>query len=282
MASGGGFSIGNPSARAGGGYHFRGGAYFPYTHNFECDDLTNTLHNLGCFKTVEKTNYDHNCLWKAFMSAGVSQPILEAMKTQFLRRTISRRNIKDIAEQHNLYVEIHTDGDKDVVKYGNAETGLHVPIACILDHYIHLYQTKFNSYAIEHYDGIKDKKEWWTFKDDKRRDKDRGMNSLNLLRAILKTKHVEKISITTHGIFKTQFHDKVKAMEFDTLEYPESYSRPFHPKRDGGYDLELEEPINMERLHEIIADIKRYEKLLLPDTRSNQGKAKEIEKQHNK
>jgi hypothetical protein len=276
MSGGGGFSIGNPSARAGGGYNFRGGAYFPYTHDFECSELTSALHNLGCFKTVKKENYDFNCLWLAFKSAGVSQPILQSMKTEFLRRTISRRNIKEIAVKHGLYVEIRTDGDKNVLKYGNAETGFHVSIACILDHYFHLYQTKFNSYAVEHYDELKDRRDWWAFKDDKRRDNTRPMDSLELLRAILKTNHVEKINITTHGIFRTQFHDKVKTTEFETLEYPESYSRPFHPKRDGGYDLELEEPINMGRLHEIISDIKCREKLLLPDTRSNQSKLKGI------
>ena len=194
MSSGGSISITNPSAKAGGAYHFRGGAYFPYTHDFNCPDLSETLDKLGCFKTVEKTNYDHNCLWNAFKSAGVSDPIMQAMKTQFLRRTISRHKIREIAETHGLYVEIHTDGDKNVVRFGNPDTGFHVPIACLMDHYIHLYTTKFNAYAVEHYDDLEEKNEWWTFKDEKRRDKERGMTSLNLLRAILKTKHVQKIS----------------------------------------------------------------------------------------
>ena len=283
MSSGGSFSIGNPSARAGGGYHFRGGAYFPYLHDFECLELTQTLCNLGCFKQVVKDNYDNNCLWLAFKSAGVSESILQAMKTQFLRRTISRRNIGEIAVQHNLFVELHPDDGKNVEPYGDPETGFHVPIATIMDHYIHLHDTKFNAYAVAHYDELKDKENWWAFRDGTRREKDRGMNSLNLLRAILKTEHVQKISITTHGIFRTQFHDKVKTSEFDTLEYPASYSRLFHPKRDGGYDLELEEPINMNRLHEIIADITCYEKVLLPDTRNYPSKKmKTVEKQHNK
>ena len=205
------------------------------------------------------------------------------MKTQFLRRTISRRNIGEIAFQHNLFVELHPDDGKNVIRYGDPETGFHVPIATIMDHYIHLHDTKFNAYAVAHYDELKDKENWWAFMDGTRREKDRGMNSLNLLRTILKTEHVQKISITTHGIFRTQFHDKVKTSEFDTLEYPASYSRLFHPKRDGGYDLEFEEPINMNRLHEIIADITCYEKVLLPDTRNYPSKKmKTVEKQHNK
>ncbi len=278
MSSGGAFSIGNVGG--GNGYNFRGGAYFPYTHDFDCGDLSETLERLGCFKEVKKENYDSNCLWNAFQSAGVSEAVLQAMKTQFLRRTISRRNIRDIAEQHNLYVEIHTDGDKDVVKYGDKD-GFHVQVACIMDHYIHLHPTKFNSYAVEHYDDLKDKMEWWTFKDGKNRDKTRGMNSLNLLRSIMKTEHVHKISITTHGIFKTQFHDKANTNDFETLEYPESYSRPFHPKRDGGYDFRLWEPINMKRLEEILTDIRSREHGLVPDTRKT-GAKNRVQREHNK
>ena len=107
------------------------------------------------------------------------------------------------------------------------------------------------------------------------------MDSLELLRAILKTDHVKKISISTHGVFRTQFHDKVKATEFETLEYPEEYSRPFHPKRDGGYDLELEEPINMDEMEEIIWQIRSVEYGLLPDTRNSGEKQSEKQKAHN-
>ena len=60
------------------------------------------------------------------------------MKTQFLRRKISRKSIRDVAEQHDLYIEISTDQDKNMLKYGNPEKGFPVKLALYKDHYIHL------------------------------------------------------------------------------------------------------------------------------------------------
>ena len=83
------------------------------------------------------------------------------------------------------------------------------------------------------YDQLKDRKEWWAFKDLKRRDNNRGMLSIDLLRTIMQTDHLEPIDITTHGIFRTQFHDKFKSTDFKTLEFPAKYTSLFHPPRDG-------------------------------------------------
>ena len=219
--------------RAGGAYGFAQGAYFPYTHDFDSYDLTQELANLGCWTEVTKENYQDNCLYNAFQSAGVSEDILNAMKTQFLRRKISRKALRTIAEQHSLYIQISTDQDKNMLKYGNPEKGFPVKLALYKDHYIHLYQTKFNSYAVLHYDDVKETKNWWTWKSETKRDSDRGMTSINLLRTILETKHTKMIDIATEGIFKTQFYDQVSTMEFSSLEYPSEYSLPFHPPRDG-------------------------------------------------
>ena len=53
------------SAPSGNGYAFAQGAYFPYTHDFDCEELTNELARLGCWKEVTKENYDDNCLYNA-------------------------------------------------------------------------------------------------------------------------------------------------------------------------------------------------------------------------
>ena len=67
----------------------------------------------------------------------------------------------------------------------------------------------------------------------KRRDNNRGMLSIDLLRTVMQTDHLEPIDITTHGIFRTQFHDKFKSTDFKTLEFPPKYTSLFHPPRDG-------------------------------------------------
>ena len=221
-----------PHARMGGNWTRAQGEFFPYIHSFECEELTKELANLGCWKEVDATNYEDNCLYLAFKSAGVPDSTLEAMKLQFLRRKIARKNVRGIAEEHGLRVTIQTDGDKNLQAYGPKE-GFPVRLALIKDHYIHLYKTKFNSFAVLHYDELKDKAEWWTYKSHQRRDKDRGIMSIDLLRTVMKTHHLEPIDITTHGIFRTQFHDKFKGSEFKTLEFPEHYTSLFHAPRDG-------------------------------------------------
>ena len=158
--------------------------------------------------------------------------VLEAMKLQFLRRKIARKNIRAIAEERALRVSIHSDGEKNVQVYG-PEDGFEVQLALIKDHYIHYYRTKFNSFAVLNYDQLKDRKEWWAFKDVKRRDNNRGMLSIDLLRTVMQTDHLEPIDITTHGIFRTQFHDKFKSTDYKTLEFPPKYTSLFHPPRDG-------------------------------------------------
>ena len=103
------------------------------------------------------------------------------------------------------------------------------------------------------------------------------MLSIDLLRTVMQTDHLEPIDITTHGIFRTQFHDKFKSTDFKTLEFPPKYTSLFHPPRDGDgpytgegettveeegkeetrahrrklCELELEEPIDVDRLDTI-------------------------------
>ena len=270
-------TIMRPHARMGANWHRAQGEFFPYIHDFECEELTNELANLGCWRTVDAENYQNNCLYNAFKSAGVSEAVLEAMKLQFLRRKIARKNIRAIAEEHALRVSIHSDGEKNVQVYG-PEDGFEVQLALIKDHYIHYYRTKFNSFAVLNYDQLKDRKEWWAFKDVKRRDNNRGMLSIDLLRTVMQTDHLEPIDITTHGIFRTQFHDKFKSTDFKSLKFPSKYTSLFHPPRDGDgpytgeaettveeegkedtrahrrklCELELEEPIDVDRLDTII------------------------------
>lgn len=205
-------------------YTFATGAYFGHLHTFDCPDLTATLANLGCWKTVEASNYDDNCLLLAFRSAGVEEPILNAMKTQFLRRTISRKNIEIIAETHDLYVTIWSDKINDTKplrrKAFGPVNGFPVSLALFNEHYVHLYDTKFNSYAISNYDSVKTTKSWWTWKSATKRSskgENRGMNSLQLLRTIIETAHTKPIDISTDNVFMTQFSRRDGRVQTDVI-----------------------------------------------------------------
>ena len=183
------------------------GEFFPYTHDFGCAELTQTLARLGCWTSVEPENYTTNCLWNSMQSAGVADHALQAMKSEFLQRKISRQRLKKVAEQHNLRISLHTCvGSCAVLRFG-PEDGFGVELALFKDHYIHLFKTQFNSYAVRHYDDdeVRGKKSWWTIKDASgRRDAQRGMSSLDLLRCILETPHARPIDITTDASTKAR------------------------------------------------------------------------------
>lgn len=241
VVNGGSLKVVRPQARNGAKWTRWMGEFFPYTHDFECAELQATLARLGCWKHVDASNYKTNCLWNAFQSAGVAVHILEAMKIEFLQRKIARKKLKVLAEEHRLRVTIHTDGCKNVDRYG-PEEGFPVELAIIQHHYIHLYKTPFNSYAVKHYDEWKRKKAWWTIKDaDGRRDAKRGMSTLDLLRCILDTPHVRPIDLATEGIFRTQFYDRVSSTEISTLQYEERYSQLFHPPRPASSEPYVDE-----------------------------------------
>ena len=208
------------------------GDFFPCVHGFEDEKLCEDLALLGCWQDVDPENYDNNCLLLVFKAAGVAKSALAAMRTQFLRRKISRHKLSLIADEHKLYITVRTDGDQNVVKLG-VENDHPIELALFKEHYFHFYKTKYNSYAIKNYDDLKSKKDWWKFISAKKRKSDRGMNSLDLMRVILTTNHVKKIDITTEGIFRTQFYDKFSTTDFKTLEYPEDHSVLHHGARDG-------------------------------------------------
>ena len=146
---------------------------------------------LGCWSEVDPNNYDNNCLLLAFEAAGVAKSAISAMRTQFLRRKISRHKLSSIADEHNLYIVVRTDGDNNIVQYG-VENDHSIELALFEEHYFHFFKTKYTTYAINNYDDLKTKKGWWKCVLAKKRRSDRGMNSLDLMRIIITTNHVEK------------------------------------------------------------------------------------------
>ena len=225
----GSFSVSSRSES--GGYQFRSGAFFPYTHKIDSTHVQEVLAKLGCFKSIEAKNYKRNCLYNALESAGVHQSVLESLKVCFLRRTISRQNLKMVAENNDLTIRLHTcEGKRDVLVYGE---GTHqVDLGLIQDHYIHLFKTDITKFALDNYEQLRHKERWWEFKRLTKRDASCGMNTINLLKYIASSPFGEKINITTEGIFSTQFYDKVRGTEFQCLAFSNKQVRPFHAERN--------------------------------------------------
>ena len=89
-----------------------------------------------------------------------------------------------IAEDYKIYITVRTDGDKNIVKYG-VENDHPIELALFEDHNFLYIETEYTKYSIMNYDNLKDKKEWWKFVSPTKRQSDRGMNSLDLMRTIV-------------------------------------------------------------------------------------------------
>jgi len=224
------FRIERPDHRKGAKWSRKAGEFFAWTHDYECPELEAELAKLGCWRRVDHENYKENCIYKAFKAAGCSNTVLADLAATCRMRKVSRKNLKIIADRHKLLIKIHTDGDRNLVVVGPRD-GETVELGLLHEHYFHYHKTVFTAWAVENYDQVKSKKSWWTHVSANDRKKTRGMNSLDLMRAILKGPHVKPIDISTDGIFRTQFHDKASTTFENGLEYPETAVRRFHPKR---------------------------------------------------
>ena len=243
---GGSVTFERPQARVGANWTRPSGAFFPFTHNMKDRSLSETLERLGCWSSVDPENYRNNCLYNALQSSGVDPQILEAFQAIVRTRKVSVKNLRVFANDHNLRIVCDRDESTAHAITCGPKDGFPVHLAIIDGHYIHLYDTKFNKYALRHYDELisnpKLRSPWWTYKSPGKTDSKRGMNSLNLLRTLKELKLLTPIDASTHNIFKTQFYDKFSSNEFRTLEYPLQYAQPFHDIRDGVGTIEAEDP----------------------------------------
>ncbi len=223
------FLIGNPPPRPSGAAR-AAGQYFPYLHTFSDKTLTETLAEVGLWKTVDPKNYVDNCLCMAMKSCGVNASVMEDLRSSCMLRSIPRYRIREIAERYDLRVEIRTVGTGSVVRVG-PETGYPVNLGLYKRHYFHNYDTKYNSWAIKNYDRIYHKMDWWAYYREGQRNYSLGLSTYRLLQLIVNENiHLTPIDQSTHGIFRTQFHDRA-GRDFATLEYPEGAVRPTHPPR---------------------------------------------------
>jgi len=208
------------------------GAYLGYLNTkYDCPEMVSVLNRIGCFSHIDEKNYVSNCLCLAMEDAGVSPEVIVHLKTSCLRRTIPRRCIKQIAEQHKLRVSIQTFKDNRIIHVG-PEDGFKVKLACFMNHYFHIFPTKINSWAVKNYDQVKDKPFWYEFRKQCTRNKNGGMDSFKLLKLLMELNTLESIDSSTLGAFSTQFHDKV-ARTFKTLDYPKSAVHLKHSPRFG-------------------------------------------------
>eukprot|EP00965_Chrysotila_dentata_P013973 463731-Pleurochrysis_carterae.AAC.3 len=233
------------------------GAFFAFIHSFTDEYVTKTLARIGCHKELDTHNYTDNCFIIALkQSKLIDSKTIEHAKTLIQCSKISRSNLHKIVS-FNPDVEIIVTSDdlkrttykQKLTKKEQNENSKTVHLALIKDHYFLIFDTEITSYAIRNYDRLKNGDKWWQFRDDKHRNPERGMNTINLIRELMKTDSLlTPIKPSDHTTFcLTNREKKIPDCNvYETLEYPDEACRPKHAPRDFGFkfDKRMKQTLN--------------------------------------
>ena len=110
-----------------------GGSFFPYL-NITIFDLS----KYGMFKTVDRNNYRHNCLYLALQAGGLSDVKLQELILSLRNRHIHKCDLENVCNTLEIHIELislRNDGETNRV-----------------EHYGKEYDGKYNSGLVEgHY-----------------------------------------------------------------------------------------------------------------------------------
>ena len=93
-----------------------GGAFFPYLNNTVFD-----FDKYGIFKTVNRNNYEHNCLYLALKVGGMSDIKLQQLILTLRNRTIHKCDLKNVCDALQINIELNSirnDEIRRVEHYG--------------------------------------------------------------------------------------------------------------------------------------------------------------------
>ena len=92
-----------------------GGSFFPYLNKMIFD-----LSKYGIFKSVDKNNYKHNCLYLALQAGGLSDVKLQELILTLRNRHIHKcdlSNVCDTLEIHIELISLRNDGETNRVEH---------------------------------------------------------------------------------------------------------------------------------------------------------------------
>ena len=138
-----------------------GGAFFPF--------LNKTIYDLskyGVFKSVDKNNYNHNCLYLALQAGGLSDVKLQELILTLRNRTIHKCDLTNVCNTLEINIElisIRSDGKNCIVEHYPTSPYIQYDekynLGLVKGHYFINDYTELTSYCLENYDEVKDLKE---------------------------------------------------------------------------------------------------------------------------
>ena len=203
-----------------------GGSFFPYL-NITIFDLA----KYGIFKTVDRNNYKHNCLYLALQAGGLSDVKLQELILTLRNRHIHKCDLENVCNTLEIHIELislRNDGETNRVEHYGKDFDEKYNLGLVKGHYFINDYTELTSYCLDHYEEIKDIKDcnkiYRKINDKYKRGSDRFIKAFQVFKMLME--NVDKLITPmelTDDVLNTQFYDKVDA--YNTLEYNEKNCR---------------------------------------------------------
>ena len=201
-------------------YENPNGSFFKYYHKLK--DI-----NLDKYQIYDEENsildYKDNCFIHALIQHKLDDKIISYCKTKIRLRHLAMKDIKIIANDCKLYIEVSRDNSNVSKKYGDIKfknTPSHIKLGLVDNHYFINDICNLTEWSINNYDIIKDKKDW-----NRRRKLDEFGNfttSFRLVKLLIENKDNLLKRIPASDLYKTQFYDTI--IDLTSLEYDEDVS----------------------------------------------------------
>ena len=196
-----------------------GGSFFPY--------LSITIFDLSecdIFKTVDKHNYKHNCLYLALESGGLSDIKLQGLILSLRNRHVHKCDLQNVCNTLEIHIELislRSNGENRVGHYGKYFDE-QCNLGLVKGHYFINDYTELTSYCLDNYEEIKDIKDcnrvYKKFNDKCKTGNDTFIKAFQLFNVLID--NVDKLTTPmelTDEVLNTQFYDNVN--DHKTLEY---------------------------------------------------------------
>ena len=203
-----------------------GGSFFPYL-NITIFDLS----KYGIFKTVDRNNYKHNCLYLALQAGGLSDVKLQELILSLRNRHIHKCGLENVCNTLEIHIELislRNDGETNRVEHYGKDFDEKCNLGLVKGHYFINDYTELTSYCLDNYEEIKDIKDcnkiYREINDTYERGSDRFIKAFQMFKIMME--NVDKLITPmelTDDVLNTQFYDKVDA--YNTLEYNEKNCR---------------------------------------------------------
>ena len=200
------FIVDNNKARA-------GGSFFPY--------LNTTIFGLpkyGIFKSVDRKDYKHNCLYLALQSGGLPYIKLQELTLSLRNRHVHKCGLENVCNTLEAHIELlflRSNGETNRVEHYGKDFDEKCNLGLIKEHYFINDYTELTSHCLEHYEEVKDikncNKVFKKYNDKYKKGNDIFIKALQVFKILLDTvgKLITPMELTDEAL-NTQFYDKVE------------------------------------------------------------------------